>query len=688
MYNGDVLFHDHPKRSSDSTAIAVGSAVAQVAWLALLHRITFSSDDLATAVGALPWMFGLIGVVGVGLVLSGALPSGRQSSSSNAVRAALHGGVLCTHFLVRMLTLHFCGLQWASLVESAAFCLMDPLTKPRRMLPTKAVAAIAAGYALALLFPALSSTSPPSSLLFHVILFVASVGLQHVHATFVRERATATDAAISYGSAMAISVISQLVVGPMLVSDVHVPLAETHFLGTYGILLALTVVGLLSIHLPLVLDDLAPSSQARLNVSLRLAVQFPLTLYTCLGLSMQWHMLVHMLLSFGALLSISWGWYLLLEQSFAFGSFLGDLPSVVVDDDGAVSSSWASLDGATQKILLFLAGNILYMFVEFVVGYWTNSLGLLSDAGHMLFDNGALVIGLVASMISKWPKNDQYTYGYARVEVLSGFVNSLLLVFMAVHFMVEAVERIVDPPTIHTDHLLLTSVGGLIMNVIGLVWFHDLAHGHSHGESGGCGGGHNSNLVGVYLHVLADTMGSVGVILSSICIDWYGWYIMDPLCSGFISILIFGSTVPLLKDTMTQLVQGVPPATASALQAAIAHVQRLQFVQTVENVHAWSHAGKLVGSMHVIVTPGMVDGALPQIQAVLAAAHVEEWTIQVMDAATAAAVVGSHSHGHSHDDHHGHSHGRHGHSHGDAGHGHSHSHGHSHGDHHGHSHGH
>lgn len=164
-----------------------------------------------------------------------------------------------------------------------------------------------------------------------------------------------------------------------------------------------------------------------------------------------------------------------------------------------------------------------------------NSLGLVSDAGHMLFDSSALVIGLVASYMAEWPANDRYSLGYKRVEVLSGFVNGVFLVFVGLSVAVESVERFREPPEVGDNQLMSTSVGGLLVNLIGLVFFHDVGHaghshdhghGHSHGEHSH---GHvhtssppheqNDNMHGVFLHVLADTLGSVGVIFSTFLIQ-------------------------------------------------------------------------------------------------------------------------------------------------------------------------
>ena len=200
-----------------------------------------------------------------------------------------------------------------------------------------------------------------------------------------------------------------------------------------------------------------------------------------------------------------------------------------------------------------------FTFVELLYGAWTNSLGLISDGFHMLFDCTALLVGLYASLMSRWKPTRLYSYGYGRVEVLSGFVNGLFLVVIALFVMEEAMDRLVDPPSVSTDRLLFVSVAGFLVNLIGIITF-SRSHSHSHGGHGHSHGshGHNANMHGVFLHVLADTMGSIGVIISSLLIQQYGWYIADPICSLFIAILILISVLPLLKDSAEILLLATP----------------------------------------------------------------------------------------------------------------------------------
>ena len=170
----------------------------------------------------------------------------------------------------------------------------------------------------------------------------------------------------------------------------------------------------------------------------------------------------------------------------------------------------------------------------------------------MLFDCTALLVGLYASLMSRWKPTQLFSYGYGRVEVLSGFVNGLFLVVIALFVFEEALDRLLEPPSINTERLLFVSVAGFIVNLIGIVTFSQ-NHVHSHG-----GHTHNTNMQGVFLHVLADTMGSIGVIISSLLIQQFRWYIADPVCSLFIATLILVSVLPLLKESAEILLLATP----------------------------------------------------------------------------------------------------------------------------------
>jgi Co/Zn/Cd efflux system component len=259
----------------------------------------------------------------------------------------------------------------------------------------------------------------------------------------------------------------------------------------------------------------------------------------------------------------------------------------------------------TQKLFCFFLANFLFMLVELSYGMWANSLGLISDAAHMLFDCTALVLGLTASYVARWRPNDVFSYGFARAEVLSGFTNALFLLFIAVYIFIEAVERLLQPPPVEAESLFSVAAIGLLLNLGGLFFFRE-QHAVACAEPG-CSREHGSsseNMRAIFLHILADTLGSVGVIVTSLLISWcavaapvslrqagpppslceavsvcvrwvrYGekalW--VDPCCSAIIAVLIGASVVPLLRRSFQLLMNAAPQmrqrSAADWLQAA------------------------------------------------------------------------------------------------------------------------
>lgn len=140
----------------------------------------------------------------------------------------------------------------------------------------------------------------------------------------------------------------------------------------------------------------------------------------------------------------------------------------------------------SRKIGLFLLINLSFMFIELIYGFLSNSLGLITDSFHMLFDCFGLLIGLCASYIAKLPSDKCYTYGYGKVETLSGFFNGLLLIYTAFNVLKESIHRIYEPQHIDTTGALLpVSCIGFLVNMIGLVFFHEAQYDHHHVHSEG-----------------------------------------------------------------------------------------------------------------------------------------------------------------------------------------------------------
>ncbi|KAI8879588.1 hypothetical protein K501DRAFT_193166 [Backusella circina FSU 941] len=263
----------------------------------------------------------------------------------------------------------------------------------------------------------------------------------------------------------------------------------------------------------------------------------------------------------------------------------------------------------SKQIFYFLLLNLSYMFVQLTYGVWTNSLGLISDAIHMFFDCLALGIGLFASVMSKWPSNKKYSYGYNRIETVAAFFNGVFLVLISCSIVIEAIQRLIHPPEMSTQRLLLVSFVGLVVNLVGIFAFnHGHAHGghghdhHHHGHDHGHGHGHSANMQGVFLHIMADTLGSVGVIVSTLLIQWFGWTGFDPIASLFIAVLIVLSVIPLITQSASVLMLQLGDHTVNQVEGTVNEVKQFEGVADVTMARFWpNEAETVVGSLHVLI---------------------------------------------------------------------------------------
>ncbi len=185
------------------------------------------------------------------------------------------------------------------------------------------------------------------------------------------------------------------------------------------------------------------------------------------------------------------------------------------------------------------------MLVEIIGGWVFNSLALLADGGHMLSDTLALGMAWFASRLGQRSANDTHTFGFRRSEILAAFLNGLLLWVMVVFIAYEAFERLADPQQVQGLGMLITAAIGLGINVLLILVLANARH-------------ETLNLKGAFLHVLSDTLGSIGAVAAAIAIMTAGWYWFDSLISLCICALIVYSTIGLLRESTHILMEGAP----------------------------------------------------------------------------------------------------------------------------------
>lgn len=244
----------------------------------------------------------------------------------------------------------------------------------------------------------------------------------------------------------------------------------------------------------------------------------------------------------------------------------------------------------TQRLKWALIISAVYFFAELIAGFMTNSLALLSDAGHMLSDVGALGLSLFAFRMAKRPATHHSTFGFHRVEILAALFNGLTLWFIVGVIFAAAYNRISAPPRVESFGMIVVAVLGLVVNLAAAAILHS---GHRH----------NLNMRGAFLHVVSDAIGSVGAIAAGVVMLTTGWYLADPLISVFIGALILFSSWSLVKDSVNVLMQTVPKGIE--LADVRRTIESVDGVAKVHDLHVWAVTSDIYTlSAHAVVENG------------------------------------------------------------------------------------
>jgi cobalt-zinc-cadmium efflux system protein len=215
---------------------------------------------------------------------------------------------------------------------------------------------------------------------------------------------------------------------------------------------------------------------------------------------------------------------------------------------------------------------VVLMVVEFAGGLLSHSLALLSDAGHMLSDVTALTLAWIAIVQMRKPPDDRRSYGYYRLEIVSALLNAGLLCLVAVAVWVSAYRRLGEPPEIRSGLMLVVAMAGLLVNIAGIV----LLHRESKESLG---------IRGAFLHILGDTLGSVGAIAAAVVIRITGWTQIDALVSIGIGLLILLSGIHIARESVHILLEGVPRHIR--LPEVEAQLRSIDGIIGLHDLHVW-----------------------------------------------------------------------------------------------------
>jgi len=252
-----------------------------------------------------------------------------------------------------------------------------------------------------------------------------------------------------------------------------------------------------------------------------------------------------------------------------------------------------------RALAITLAITATYCLVEFAGGIATNSLALLSDAGHMFADVAALGISLFAARLSRLPATASKTFGYHRGEILAAFVNGLALWLVVGLIFHEAYQRFWDPPEVHSIGMIVIAAVGLVVNVMSLQVLR-----HSQAES--------LNVRAAFVHVLGDALGSIGALVAGVLMLVWRWYIADPLVSIGIGVLILYSSWDIVRESVDILMQGTPRE--MRLEEIERCLRGIDGVREVHDLHVWTlTSGRYLLSVHLVVSAD--DATRPVIDA-------------------------------------------------------------------------
>ena len=257
-----------------------------------------------------------------------------------------------------------------------------------------------------------------------------------------------------------------------------------------------------------------------------------------------------------------------------------------------------------SRLLIAFALTVLTLLTEAVGGWWSGSLALLADAGHMLIDAVALLLAWGGAHFARRPADALRSFGYARLEVLVGYSNALLQFLIVAWIVFEASSRLLTPAPIRASVMLAVAAAGFMVNFLVL----RVLGSHEHDDL---------NTAGARLHVIGDLLGSLGAVIAALAIWKFGWLWADPILSILVALLIVGSAWNLLRRCAHILLEGTPEDFEA--EVLINTIRDESGIADVHHVHVWQLAGgQHLATLHVRLIEGAdADLALAGVQRTL-----------------------------------------------------------------------
>tara|TARA_R110002073_G_scaffold72537_1_gene177680 strand:+ start:714870 stop:715784 length:915 start_codon:yes stop_codon:yes gene_type:complete len=231
--------------------------------------------------------------------------------------------------------------------------------------------------------------------------------------------------------------------------------------------------------------------------------------------------------------------------------------------------------------------NLLFTIIEFVVGYMYNSLALIADASHNLSDVASLVISLIGMKLAQKAATLTYTYGYKKASILATFINSVLLIFVVFTIFKEAIARFQSPPEVAGNIIIFTALIGVVINTVSAFLFYK-------------GQKEDINIRGAFIHLLVDTVVSIGVVISGLLIYYLHYNSVDVIISLIIGIVILISTWKLFKESLKLTLDGIPKGID--IKEIESLIKSNEGVQDVFHIHIWAISSTINAlSAHIVL---------------------------------------------------------------------------------------
>jgi len=240
-----------------------------------------------------------------------------------------------------------------------------------------------------------------------------------------------------------------------------------------------------------------------------------------------------------------------------------------------------------ENLRIALAITATWFVIELAGGFYANSLALLADAAHMLTDLAALGLSLFALKISARPATHSKTYGYMRAEILAALANGIFLILIAIYIFYESYQRLWAPEEVKSVPMLVIAATGLAANLVTAALLYRSRH-------------ENLNLRGAFLHVLGDTLGSLGAIIAGLLILLRQWYLADPVVSAIVGALILYGSWELVAESVEVLLEGTPRHLK--VSSILSDLGGISGVTSVHDLHVWSITSAMTAmSCHLVL---------------------------------------------------------------------------------------